>query len=351
MKQRMLLPASVFFVLFVAALGLDIVSVHHWYGVSLALSMGAWALIIFSYPFLMLLERKRSTTLTRSLLVMGGFFLGLFLLATLAAFVSWLLWPLAAPQVSYPVLTGIFIILSLIMGRRFVIRRVSLPVKGLKKPTRLVLVSDLHVGSFHRERFLSRLAKAINEQAPDVTVMAGDVFDGSGDPHEGILSPLKAIRSPVLAVLGNHDQYLGAERSQRLMEREGITVLRGAAKTVKGLRLVGTDCPLSGSWRDPAPSLRRLKAPGKEPLILLYHIPLGFQDARRLKPSLMLCGHTHQGQFFPLGVFVRILFRYSYGLYRLEGMPLYVSSGVGSWGPPMRFFTKAEIVVFELHKA
>ena len=64
--------------------------------------------------------------------------------------------------------------------------------------------------------------------------------------------------------------------------------------------------------------------------------------------DLMLAGHTHNGQIFPFNLFVKIKFKYSFGLYRNKNSYLYVSSGSGCWGPRMRLGTSNEIVNVEL---
>ena len=58
----------------------------------------------------------------------------------------------------------------------------------------------------------------------------------------------------------------------------------------------------------------------------------------------MLSGHTHNGQLFPFNLLVRLFYRHVYGLYRQGRSWLYVTSGTGQWGPPMRLFTRAEVV-------
>ena len=63
----------------------------------------------------------------------------------------------------------------------------------------------------------------------------------------------------------------------------------------------------------------------------------------------MLSGHTHQGQIFPFNLIVRLFFKNFYGLYQNVKSWLYVTSGSGQWGPPMRLFTRAEIAVLRLH--
>ena len=66
--------------------------------------------------------------------------------------------------------------------------------------------------------------------------------------------------------------------------------------------------------------------------------------------DLMICGHTHGGQIFPFGFFVWLDQKYTYGLYKItQKLQMLVTSGAGFWGPPMRIFSKSEIVELELN--
>ena len=58
----------------------------------------------------------------------------------------------------------------------------------------------------------------------------------------------------------------------------------------------------------------------------------------------MLSGHTHNGQIFPFNFLVKIKFKYIYGIYQKKKSSLYVSSGIGCWGPRMRLGTQNELV-------
>jgi len=64
---------------------------------------------------------------------------------------------------------------------------------------------------------------------------------------------------------------------------------------------------------------------------------------------LPLSGHTHAGQIFPFGHLTRLLYKnYGCGLRRLNGFAIYTTSGVGTWGPPMRTGNQPEIAVLSL---
>ena len=78
-------------------------------------------------------------------------------------------------------------------------------------------------------------------------------------------------------------------------------------------------------------------------LILLAHDPTTFKQASRRGVDLQLSGHTHGGQIWPFGLFVKLAVPFVAGLYRRGGATLYVSRGTGFWGPPMRLRSPSEI--------
>jgi hypothetical protein len=64
--------------------------------------------------------------------------------------------------------------------------------------------------------------------------------------------------------------------------------------------------------------------------------------------DLYLAGHTHGGQVFPGTWLIRQIFPYARGRFELDGMTLLVSQGAGTFGPPLRLGTFAEIQVIKL---
>ena len=88
-----------------------------------------------------------------------------------------------------------------------------------------------------------------------------------------------------------------------------------------------------------------------KPVILLSHQPDIFDKAVKSGVDLQLSGHTHAGQIPPMDLIVQFYFKYPYGLYHKDSAYLYTSSGTGLWGPPMRLFSRSEIVKITLTSA
>jgi predicted MPP superfamily phosphohydrolase len=85
------------------------------------------------------------------------------------------------------------------------------------------------------------------------------------------------------------------------------------------------------------------------PLVLLDHQPAHLEQAEQAGISLQLSGHTHAGQLFPLDIVNRMVWELNRGFLRKGETQYYVTSGVGTWGPPVRTGSRPEIVRIELH--
>jgi len=80
------------------------------------------------------------------------------------------------------------------------------------------------------------------------------------------------------------------------------------------------------------------------PILLLDHQPKELEEAQRNHVDLQLSGHTHQGQLFPVGLLTKWMYTIDWGYWRKGTYQLIVSSGVGTYGPPVRVGTTAEVV-------
>ena len=84
------------------------------------------------------------------------------------------------------------------------------------------------------------------------------------------------------------------------------------------------------------------------PIILLDHQPFGLEEAVEAGVSLQLSGHTHHGQLWPLGSITARVYEIDWGHLRKGATHIYVSCGVGTWGPPLRTSCRPEIVRLRL---
>jgi predicted MPP superfamily phosphohydrolase len=80
------------------------------------------------------------------------------------------------------------------------------------------------------------------------------------------------------------------------------------------------------------------------PVILLDHQPADVENAVQSKVDLQLAGHSHGGQVFPISLVTGLLYETDWGLLTKGAYNLIVSSGYGTWGPPLRIGNNPEIV-------
>jgi hypothetical protein len=240
-------------------------------------------------------------------------------------------------------------------ARKVAIKPVQVALRGLPEAFagfRIVQLTDVHVGPTIGRRFIEDLVARTNALSPDLIVITGDLVDGSvADlaPHVEPLARLQA-RHGVHFVTGNHEYFSGADAWVTHLRGLGITVLRNERVTLERggqhIDLAGVDDPTGARFgAGHGTDLPRALA-GRDrtrPVILLAHQPRTALDAAEHGVALQLSGHTHGGQLFPFNLLVPLQQPFVAGLHRLNDLTIYVSTGTGYWGPPMRLGVPAEI--------
>lgn len=219
---------------------------------------------------------------------------------------------------------------------------------------RIVQLTDLHIGEIYGPAFLRRIVRMTNDQDPGLILITGDVFDGGGKPYPHMIQPLSDLKAKngIFYVRGNHDVYEGVEETDRQLRECGITILDDTVTEAGGLALIGLSYP-TDLKDDKRTILTKLalqaqhKYPNK-PHVLLRHEPKDPHVAADLKIDLMLSGHTHNGQLWPLSYLVSLAYPYRIGRHRIKHMTLYIGPGIGTWGPPLRLGSRSEITVIKL---
>lgn len=223
---------------------------------------------------------------------------------------------------------------------------------------RIVQLTDVHVGPTIGRDFVERMVHETNLLLPDLVAITGDLVDGDVESLREHVAPLARLRARhgVYFVTGNHEYYSGAESWVAELTRLGIRVLRNE-RTVIGhgddvFELAGVTDHSAGRFGD-APDFEAAlqgRSPDRE-VVLLAHQPRAIYEAMKRDVGLVLAGHTHGGQFWPWSWVVHLMQPVVRGLARFGRTAIYVSSGTGYWGPPMRLGTEAEITVVELASA
>lgn len=302
---------------------------------------------------------------------------------------------LAAPLVG----TGLAASAVVPSGFSMQVRRWRLPIDGLPPGLdglRIVHLSDLHQGAMMPSGVIRRAVQIALEQKPDLVVITGDFVDRDGGDPAAVADLLRPLVDPqrcplgVLAVLGNHDWYVGADRVRDALTDVGVRVIdhtrvliapASGRSTGDARRLIKTGsrdwefgrdvldagpclaiCGAGDLWMDSTDASRGFAGlPASLPRVLIMHNPDaifhgGFRNSLQGRnPDLILAGHTHGGQVrLPMGIGNPFMLdHYSDDAFSREFSDMrvgrmIVSHGVGVTIMPVRFGVPPEIGLIEL---
>lgn len=250
-------------------------------------------------------------------------------------------------------------------------------------PFTILFFSDLHIDPLFDRAKLERMIHDADSLRPDYIVFGGDFADIHDsllyrDGYDTLVAKFGATaRVAALAVNGNHEGYMERQGSApgEFLKRTGWKFLDDETFCDSLACFTGrTDFQVSRSREVPRKALSEL-APKPAPFpatslsdsaasladsaqsvvenfrpwIVVDHQPKGIEPEHTGRlPDLVLSGHTHDGQFFPGTVIIDWVWRLAYGVGELDGVKWLVSSGVGSWGPPVRVGSETEMWLLRL---
>ena len=256
------------------------------------------------------------------------------------------------------VIIGLVSVYSVFNGLRTpVIRNLTIPVKNLPQEFegfKVVMMADNHLEGFKSKGRVKKTVEIVNSLNPDLVLIAGDLVDPGALGEPIFCEELKKIKSKhgVMVAPGNHEFYTGMQAFRELSKCANIKVLDNTFTTIgETLQIVGLQDDQGRQFLDNGgPDIDKAMdgCDPTKPTIMLYHRPFLFDEGIERGVDLLLAGHTHAGQIPPMEAIVWLYYKYPYGLYEKDGAHIYTTSGVGFWGPPMRFLVKPEIVEIKL---
>lgn len=217
----------------------------------------------------------------------------------------------------------------------------------------IVMVSDIHVGSPGHKSLVDKTVKEINALNPDIVLITGDIIDSKVEPFiKGNYSEkLAGIKSKygVYAVTGNHEYYGGdSEKLIQAARAAGINILLDQnEKIADSFYLVGRVDKTAGAYtgRERKDINELMAGVDKSyPVILMDHQPMNLDSSANAGVDLQFSGHTHKGQIFPSNIFTKYIYEIDWGYLKKGNYQIVVSSGLGTWGPPIRLGSRSEIV-------
>jgi uncharacterized protein len=256
-------------------------------------------------------------------------------------------------------LVGLLVVAGHINARYPRIHRITVPIAKHTddpRPVRLALISDIHLGTIVGRSRLQSIVSHLEELNPDLILLAGDIVDEDLGPviKENTGEVLRTMHAPmgVFGITGNHEYIGGAARAVAYLEEHGITMLRDSSVVLpNGITLVGREDRSSRQFggerrKDLATLLAGVRH--DRPIVMMDHQPFDLDSVVAAGVDLQLSGHTHHGQLWPFNYITDMVYEQSWGYLRKGATQFYVSSGVGSWGPPVRLANRPEIVEITL---
>lgn len=216
------------------------------------------------------------------------------------------------------------------------VKNYSIKIDKYEKPNKslnIVMLSDIHMGDIITYKDIEKITTKINDISPDVILISGDVFDGDYyaveniEEIEGLFKKLES-KYGTYAVLGNHDSGKSYEEMVEFFKQADIKLLQDENISISDeFILCGRkDATPIGVQGETRKSIKEL----------LDNV------------DLLLSGHTHKGQLFPGNLITNKLFLVDYGYLKVNDLNVIVSSGVGTWGPPIRICSESEITNIKL---
>ena len=235
-------------------------------------------------------------------------------------------------------------------------------------PFKAVMFADSHIGTtFDAKGFAGHLEN-MKQEKPDVILIVGDFVDDDTSKEDMInscraLGELSShIPGGIYFVFGNHDKgYYGSARRgfsvedlSTELQKNGIQILKDTNTVVNmhfnifGRLDKSIERELFGTRMSPEKIAANLDP--EKYTIILDHQPTGYTDLARSGIDLVLSGHTHGGQIFPLNETGKIIGAVDavYGHEKRNNTDFIVTSGISDWALKFKTGTKSEYVVINI---
>lgn len=233
---------------------------------------------------------------------------------------------------------------------------------------RVAVFADSHVGTtFHGEGFAEHM-KTIEEQHPDVVLIVGDFVDDD-TTKEDMIACCKALGEldttyGVYYVFGNHDkgyyppEYRGYDGNDLIVELEKnqVHVLQDEVELIADKFYIIGRQDKSEEYAEKRATMEELTAnldPDKFSIVL-DHQPQDYAAQQNVNVDLVLSGHTHGGQLFPL-MTIENLTKMTpddrvYGYEQRENTNFIVTSVISDWAIKFKTGCKSEYLMIDIER-
>lgn len=224
---------------------------------------------------------------------------------------------------------------------------------------RIVQITDSHVGAtMDGDQFYDYMLE-INKTNPDIVVVTGDYVDDdtSLEDMKKACEGLGALKTKygVYFAYGNHDKgyfdYRGYNNEDLKIElaKNDVTILEDEGLDIVGnIYLFGRRDKHEKNRQSADYFMKNIDQ--NKYVIVLDHQPNDYKNESEANIDLVISGHTHGGQVFPLQIVDKIFGANNqiYGIEERKNTTFIVSSGIGDWRVKFKTGALAEYVVIDI---
>ena len=224
---------------------------------------------------------------------------------------------------------------------------------------RIVQISDSHLGCTLTGKEFNKYMEDINKLNPDIVVLTGDFVDDNS-PYEYMVEASKGLgnlktKYGVYFIYGNHDKgyynnrsYKDEDIRKELKDNNVIILEDESIEIGDNIVLIGRQ---DAEVKDRTKATDLTKDLDKDKyLIMLDHQPNDYENEQQAEVDLVLSGHTHGGQLFPLGEFGVLLGANDFfkGITTRDKTTFIVNTGISDWAIKFKTGTIAEYTVIDI---
>jgi len=220
----------------------------------------------------------------------------------------------------------------------------------------ILFFSDLHLTPVNDSKMLTQLIDFSEAENPDLILIGGDLIDDKPMHLKRIgidkMLPQFKCKYGIYAINGNHEFINGIDVSDKFIEDCGIPILRDTTiEIAESVQIIGREDrsikEFAHKDRKPLNEIIKTLNPNL-PSILIDHQPFNLSEAQSANINLELSGHTHYAQFFPLNFILYLIYEKPWGYLKKGNTHYYISSGAGTWGPPIRTGSDSEAMLIKI---
>lgn len=280
----------------------------------------------------------------------NGWFGALLMVVSVTVIIEFIRWitKFQSPYTGWIILgVSVFlIIVSIISANLWTVKELVITSDKITEEVTFVQLSDLHAYGVLAPQKIKQVFDRTMKLNPDFIVVTGDFVDMPGKPPLNSYEVLNDIKVPIIYELGNHEAYVGLPHVRELVKRSNVALIEDSSLELNGITIVSISDSNDKKYVEKV--LPTISRDADTFQVLLYHKPLEYKVAQENGIDLMLSGHTHAGQFFPVQLIVLMMYKYPWGTHDINGMTLHTSAGSGTFTWPLRLFSTNEIMKITL---